>query len=135
VRVLVCGSRNLTAAHLPEVLRWMRKAYRPGFVLIHGDGPPGDVPGAIGADKLAEAALAIIAPEALARVQRYPADWKRLGRSAGPKRNIRMVEDSRPEGWLAFPLQGQANRGTFHTVGLLRAADVLGRAVVLGTAP
>ena len=33
----------------------------------------------------------------------YSADWDRYGLSAGPKRNQRMLEESKPDAVLAFP--------------------------------
>ncbi len=34
---------------------------------------------------------------------RYPAEWKRYGRSAGPRRNHQMLETERPHIALGFP--------------------------------
>lgn len=39
---------------------------------------------------------------------RYPADWQAEGRSAGPKRNQRMLDEGKPDGAIAFP----GGRGT-----------------------
>lgn len=39
---------------------------------------------------------------------RYPADWAKYGRSAGPIRNKAMIEEGKPEMGVAFP----GGRGT-----------------------
>ena len=51
---------------------------------------------------------------------RYPADWKRHGRVAGPIRNAAMLAKSRPDLCVAFP----GGRGTTDRVGRCRAACV-----------
>lgn len=53
------------------------------------------------------------------QVQTYPADWKRLGRKAGPLRNQQMLDEFKPELVLAFP----GGRGT---------EDMMARAVRAG---
>jgi hypothetical protein len=48
---------------------------------------------------------------ALARgkeTERYPADWAKFGRSAGPIRNRQMIEEGKPDMGIAFP----GGRGT-----------------------
>lgn len=64
---------------------------RPITKLVHGD--------AFGADRIAEGwarqkGITVIA---------YPADWKRHGKSAGPRRNGHMLRETRPKLLLAFP--------------------------------
>jgi hypothetical protein len=60
-------------------------------VVIHGGAP--------GADALAnEWALARNVP-----VEVFPAEWTKLGHSAGPARNAQMLKDGRPTLVVAFP--------------------------------
>jgi len=44
----------------------------------------------------------------------YPADWRRDGRAAGPRRNVRMLEAERPDLVLAYPIRD--SRGTWNCV-------------------
>lgn len=58
-------------------------------------------------------------------VERHPADWDRLGRSAGPERNKEMVR-SGAAGCLAFP------KGlSYGTRGCMKLADVAGIPVIV----
>ena len=36
-------------------------------------------------------------------VEEYPADWKKYGKSAGPLRNQRMIDEGKPDLVVAFP--------------------------------
>lgn len=107
-RVLVCGGRDyedrgslfkvLDAAHY----------YNPFECLIHG--------AARGADTLA-------GDWALARdvlCNAYPADWEKDGRSAGPVRNQRMLDQGKPDMVIAFP----GGRGTADMIRRAEAAKV-----------
>lgn len=53
--------------------------------------------------------------------RRYPAQWSLHGRSAGPRRNQRMLDEGRPDLVLAFP----GARGTADLVRRAQAAGVL----------
>ena len=53
----------------------------------------------------------------------HVADWEREGKSAGFKRNARMIE-SRPERVLAFFGRSGETKGTRHTVDLALAAGI-----------
>jgi hypothetical protein len=70
-----------------------------------------------GADQLAEQAAYFLG----FKVERHPADWKRYGRSAGPKRNGKMVLLG-ADVLLAFPLQG--SRGTWDCVSQARSQQI-----------
>lgn len=91
-RVLVTGSRTWThPAHIQTELDAafdaMLYAWRTTgvtydeFVVVHGDCPRG-------ADHLADR----YARAHRWTVERHPADWRRLGRAAGPIRNQHMVD-------------------------------------------
>lgn len=88
-RILVCGSRTWTAIdiigeHLPDL------DPEVDVVVIHG--------AAQGADRLA----GIVAHGLAHRVEEHPADWEHDGKSAGPKRNARMLAEGKPTRGLAF---------------------------------
>lgn len=53
-------------------------------------------------------------------VARFPADWRAHGRSAGPIRNQRMVDEGKPDLVVAFP----GGRGTADMVRRAEAAGV-----------
>lgn len=92
-RVLVTGSRKYTdKARVEQELL----SYAEPLQVIHG--------GATGADTLADE---------VAREQGWPdpivypvtkAEWTRLGPKAGPLRNQRMYDETKPDEVVAFPL-------------------------------
>ena len=51
----------------------------------------------------------------------YPADWQKEGKSAGPKRNARMIAESNPNGVIAFP----GGVGTADMIKKAKTADLL----------
>ena len=60
-------------------------------VIIHGD--------AAGADRVAGQ----VAAKWGIKVWKFPANWARYGKSAGPRRNYQMIQEGRPTLVLAFP--------------------------------
>lgn len=103
MRVLVCGSRTVAvpASSGPEskaeavrqrAFMWsvLRKGYGRYDVLIQGEAP--------GADSVAKA----WAWNNGVPTEDYTADWKRYGKSAGPRRNAQMLKDGKPDIVLAF---------------------------------
>ncbi|HEX9994421.1 MAG TPA: DUF2493 domain-containing protein [Acidimicrobiales bacterium] len=116
MRVLVCGDRNWTDYRMvAAALEAHHRTVAPGepFVVIEG--------GARGADALA-------ARWAFHRSgvdhERYPADWDRYGKRAGPIRNQRMLTEGEPDVVLAFHDDLEASKGTAHMVRIARAAGV-----------
>lgn len=115
MRLLICGGRHFdeAATILDELTRF--HAHRPVTVLIHGGLPMIGTPA-----------------ESWARqndvhVIRYPANWTLLGKQAETRRNLFMLEDSRPDALLAFP-------GGRHTVELLQRARSISVPVILAKA-
>lgn len=113
-KMLVCGSRDyIDGDFIASVLdEW------PDTIthLCHG--------GARGADTLA-GAWASKHPSI--EVVVYRAQWAQLGRSAGPVRNIQMLEQFRPDAVLAFKNgfdQSLRRGGTEHMVKISRAAGI-----------
>lgn len=96
IRLLVSGSRewvDAEALHCELSEFWEN---HPALIVVHGDAP-------LGADSLARAwAEAYNVPQ-----HRYPADWSKYGRSAGPKRNKLMV-DTKPD-YAIFFLKGKSS--------------------------
>jgi hypothetical protein len=98
-RVLVCGSRRWSDRALIErVLR----SYGPA-VIVHG--------AAQGTDRIA----ASVAERVGWPVEPHPADWQRYRRSAGPRRNLEML-DTRPVLVIAFTVIAGGTPGTRHTL-------------------
>ena len=113
-RVLVTGGRDYLDGHavFSRLATCRQQAERNGLNLtvIHGDCPTG-------ADHWAD----LWCRREGIDPRRYPAQWKRQGRSAGPRRNQRMLDAEQPHLVLAFP----GNRGTADLVRRACAASVL----------
>jgi hypothetical protein len=124
LRLLVCGSRTWTdAALLAEAVEQTVAEHgqdRAGVVLIEGD--------ARGADRLA-GTLARARGWAL---ETYPADWQRHGRTAGMRRNARMLRQGRPERVIACTDDLAASRGT---ADMIRRAHEAGLPVLFVSHP
>jgi hypothetical protein len=129
MKVLVCGGRDIADEGL--VFNTLDKVSSSVSLtmgqnislLIHG--------GARGADSIAEK----WAQNRGVETRRYPADWGRYGRQAGPIRNREMLMDGKPDLVVAFPggkgthnMESQAERmnlpiiriGNNWEVGLIR---------------
>lgn len=123
MRILICGTRSLPtggAERMRQAVDVFARVYQPGYgILMHGD--------CVGVDREA----AKIAEARGWDVVAYPADWDRHGRSAGPLRNQRMIDDGRPQYWIAFHTDPDLGRGTRDMVRRLRLAGVPGRVVLL----
>lgn len=59
----------------------------------------------------------------LVHLDKHPADWKKYGSFAGPKRNKEMVDLGADIG-LVFPCKGAENKGTFGTRKLMKEAGI-----------
>jgi hypothetical protein len=115
MRLLVCGSRTWTDRarlhHLVDAV--VASQGDATVVLIEG--------GARGADRLAGE----LAAERGWTHHTYAADWPRYGRSAGPRRNARMLRQGRPDLVLAFVTTRLADsRGTADLVRRARAVGI-----------
>lgn len=91
MKIIVCGGRTYddyaTVSRTLDVLDAKERI----TVIAHGD--------AWGADMLADTwALSHVRT-----VHRYPADWRRHGRAAGPLRNQAMLGAETPDYVVAFP--------------------------------
>jgi hypothetical protein len=111
MRVLVCGGRNYSNfEEMASFLSGLFFEYKdPQWELIHG--------GAAGADSLAGAwATSVGIP-----VKEFRADWKKYGKSAGPRRNEKMLSEGKPDLVIAFP----GGKGTADMVARARKAKVM----------
>lgn len=54
------------------------------------------------------------------KLHEFPADWKRLGKAAGPIRNRQMLNEGKPDLVVAFP----GGAGTAHMVSIAKVAGV-----------
>ncbi len=107
-RVLVCGGRDYN--NREQLFRILDAAHlaNPIVLLVHGAAP--------GADDLAGRWARHVGVPWRA----YPAAWKSEGKSAGPKRNQRMLDEAKPHLVIAFP----GGRGTADMVKKAEAAGV-----------
>lgn len=108
MRVLVCGGRDFDdALTLGSWLGGIHKQ-RGISLLIEGGAP--------GADFMARK----FAEWQNIPVQTFEAEWERYGKSAGPRRNERMLSEGKPDLVVAF----EGGKGTADMVRRARAADV-----------
>ena len=100
MRLLVCGDRNWWDALTIRTELFSRMP----SVVIEGE--------ARGADTIArEEAESLGIP-----VEKYPADWEKHGRAAGPIRNKQMIDEGKPDFVLAFHDDYENSRGTRNMV-------------------
>jgi hypothetical protein len=110
-RILVCGGREFS--DYPLVCKTLdgllsASTLPSDTVIIHGD--------AAGADRLADQ----WAVDKSLKVERYPADWAKHRRAAGPIRNMQMLDEGKPDLVVAF----SGGRGTANMVRQAREAGV-----------
>ena len=110
MRVLVCGGRDFNDDE--RVYDELNRLDAHGDVtaIIHG--------AAKGADS---AAGRWARPQQHIEEIRFPADWKKHGKAAGPIRNNRMIAEGKPDMVLAFP----GCRGTQNMVAAAKANGVV----------
>lgn len=113
-RVMVTGSRNWSNAQAIQDALEGQLVEHGAITVVHG--------AARGADSIADNwAKAKIAQGAKVKVEAHPAEWDRYGKSAGPKRNQKMI-DLGAKVVLAFPLGKSV--GTRHAMGAARKAGI-----------
>ena len=110
MRLLICGDRNWNnrAAIHREVLTNLDQIE----VIIEGE--------ARGADTLAR----LVAEELGIPVLRFPAQWEKYGRAAGPVRNKQMLDEGRPTQCFAFHTDIDNSKGTRDMVKRCRVTGV-----------
>ena len=101
MKIVVCGSRDWTDSE--KVLNRLARLTSMHTVIITG--------GARGADTVAHEAAKKLAMETLV----IPADWARMGKSAGPVRNRAML-DQNPDLVIAFHHELSKSKGTIDCI-------------------
>lgn len=109
-RLVITGSRDWT--NRPFLYGILDRIYdvRPFDVLIHGDARGVD---RMGRDWAIENGIAVM---------KFPANWTKHGKSAGPIRNGEMIEKGHPTIAAAFPLNDSI--GTWDMVRKLDVNDI-----------
>jgi len=97
MRVLISGDREWTDY---EIIHSILKKFGEGTVVIHG--------AARGADTLAGRAGEALGYEVL----KFPAQWDKYGRAAGPIRNQQMIDEGKPDRIIAFHDDIKSSKGT-----------------------
>jgi hypothetical protein len=111
MKVLICGDRYWTG-RLP-IRSWLCKLQDWAYdTVIEGEAP--------GADSIAREE----AEQMGFKVLKYPAEWGRYGRAAGPIRNRQML-DEKPDLVLAFHADLSRSRGTRDTVEEARRRGIM----------
>jgi len=100
MKVLICGDRNWNDAFKIEL---RLKKLPPGTVILEGE--------CRGADIIARDAAIHLGFE----VRKFPADWDKHGRAAGPIRNREMLAEL-PDLVMAFHSNIEKSKGTADTV-------------------
>lgn len=123
MRVLITGDREWKDASKVRRVLLALQAVTRDVIIVHG--------GARGADSIA----GIIAEELFgpSRVECYPAEWTKYGKSAGPRRNQQMLTESirkaeidghRLEHAVAFHSDLEHSKGTKDMVSRLDRAGI-----------
>lgn len=106
MKVLICGGRNYRSYSVVE--REMKTIDAEIDCIIHGCATGADSLGSLWAELNGVSEW------------RFPAQWSRDGRSAGPRRNTLMLKVGKPDLVIAFP----GGRGTAHMVRIAKKAGV-----------
>jgi hypothetical protein len=112
MRVLICGDRNWTACEsIVTALASLHE--REGVTcVIEGEARGADVQGRLAAEGLG------------IPVERYPANWHKYGRAAGPIRNQEMLARGKPDLVMAFHADLAHSKGTKDMVNRARKAGL-----------
>lgn len=108
MRVLCCGDRRWVDYEL--IKRQLVKLPKD-TVIIHGD--------CRGADRIA----GFVAEQLQLEVVKFPANWSKFGRAAGPIRNQQMLEEGKPDVVYAFHDRLMLSKGT---ADMIRKAEKAG---------
>ena len=112
LRILICGDRNWDDY---EKIKWFVKSLPDDVFIIEGE--------CRGADKMARQA----AEEAGVKdenILKFPADWNKHGKAAGPIRNAQMLSEGKPTHVIAYHNDFQNSRGTKDMVQRAKRADI-----------
>lgn len=110
MNVLICGDRNYTDR---KTIKNYLETLPKDTTIISG--------GCRGADTIAEEEAKMLG----LRTKIFYADWKKYGRSAGPKRNAKMLSDGMPTIVTAFHDDLEKSKGTKDMVTRAFNADIV----------
>jgi len=96
LRLLICGDRNWSDGN---AIREVIEKFKP-LIIIEGE--------CSGADTLARLSAETMGIEVL----RFPADWEKYGRAAGPIRNSQMLKEGNPDIVVGFHYKIDESKGT-----------------------
>jgi hypothetical protein len=111
-RILICGDRHWTNQRLisQNLLDWA--SHTVVECVIEGEQKGADIMGRKAAEWLRIPVL------------RYPADWTKYGKAAGPIRNRQMLSEGKPTVVLAFHNNIAESKGTANMVRIAQAAGL-----------
>ena len=115
IRLMVTGGRDYT--DYDQVVHVLTPFATQSVVLIHGacrwrECQRFPMETWVGADMLCERFAMSGDMEGKWSIWRWPAAWPSEGKSAGPKRNIRMIDSTQPHVVIGFP----GGQGTLHAL-------------------
>ena len=105
MKILITGDRNFSSLGKKIIENLFQQLKEKDVMIIHGHCPSG-------ADHYADTC----ANNLKIPVKRYPANWKKYGKAAGPIRNRQMIEIEKPNVVFAFHDKIEASKGTKDTV-------------------
>lgn len=108
--ILITGDRNFKAIDPIRIV--ISKCKDVGLTIIHGDCPSG-------ADNIASK----LCDELKVSQRKFPAEWGKYGKAAGPKRNQMMI-DMKPLICYAFHDNINSSKGTKDTVNRAKKANI-----------
>lgn len=101
MKVLICGSRTYDDWQAIEyIILRLKNLVGTQLVIIEGE--------AKGADRIARN----IAEAYEIEVEKYPAEWDKYGRAAGPIRNKQMLDEGKPDLVIGFSEDYKESKGT-----------------------
>lgn len=106
LKLLICGDRNWSDGN---AIRDVIKQFNPSTV-IEGE--------AKGADTLARLSAETMGID----VMRFPADWQKYGRAAGPIRNSQMLKEGNPDVVVGFHYKIDDSKGTKNMLTIAKRA-------------
>jgi hypothetical protein len=110
-RVLFCGGRDYTDR--ATIKAWLSKVQKQGYdTLIEGEARGADTIAREEAEKMGFTVL------------KFPADWTKYHRAAGPIRNKQMLTEGKPELVVAFHDDIENSKGTKNMVTISRKAGI-----------
>lgn len=109
MKILICGDRNYKNKN--KIKNFLKKVPK-NSTIING--------GCRGADLIAQQE----AKELKLNVETYPAEWRLYGRAAGPIRNLKMLNEGKPNFVIAFHNNIEESKGTKNMLKISKKANV-----------